>query len=283
MQSGQNRKSCLMKVHFRDKVVLIVGASSGIGRVLALRLAGEGAHVVVTARRKQRLDAVAAEISRQGGRCTLFIADAQDPDAAETVVRTCVKELGRIDVVILNAGGAPAIDMRMMNARDVTAYMRSNYDVAVNYLFPVLQQMRRQGGGLVAQTNSLAGLLGVPLQGPYCAAKGALRLLIDTCRLEFAPFGIRFVSVYPGFVATEATASDGMPAPLEISEEKAVQHIMYALRRARSDYLFPLPMRWLTRLALILPKWLVAWILSRDVPVLPHATDDVHQDRSSFS
>lgn len=272
-----------MNVHFREKVVLIVGASSGIGRALALRLAAEGAHVVVTARRKQRLDALASEIRRQGGRCTPLTSDAQDPDAAETVVSTCVTELGRIDVLILNAGGAPALDMRMMDARDVTAYMRSNYDVAVNYLFPVLRQMRRQGAGLVAQTNSLAGLLGVPLQGPYCAAKGALRLLIDTCRLEFAPFGIRFVSVYPGFVATEATATDGMPAPLEISEEKAVDHFMYALRRVRSDYLFPFPMRWLTRLALILPKWLVAWILSRDVPVLPHASEHIQEDRSSIS
>jgi hypothetical protein len=62
---------------------------------------------------------------------------------------------------VLNAGRAPAIDMRSMTVREVTAYMRSNYDVAVNYLFPVLQHMRKQGGGLVAQTNSLAGFLGV--------------------------------------------------------------------------------------------------------------------------
>lgn len=272
-----------MNIDFRNKVVLVVGASSGIGRVLAIRLACEGAHVVATARRKQHLDALADEIRRQGGQCSVFVADAQDPDAAENVVRSCVTGPGRIDVVILNAGGAPALDMRMMDARGVTAYMRSNYDVAVNYLFPVLHQMRLQGGGLVVQTNSLAGLLGVPLQGPYCAAKGALRLLIDTCRLEFSPFGIRFVSVYPGFIATEATAADGMPAPLEISEERAVDYIVYAMRRARSDYLFPFSMRWLTRLALVLPKGLLAWILRRDVPALPDAAEHPQRDRASLS
>jgi len=254
---------------FKAKVVLIVGASSGIGRVLALRLAAQGAQVVVTARRKDRLDALAAEIAERGGACDVFAADAQDPVAAEDVIRECLRQHGRIDLLVLNAGGAPAIDMRSMQAQEVTAYMRSNYDVAVNYLFPVLHQMRRQGGGLVAQTNSLAGFLGVPLQGPYSAAKGALRLLIDTCRVEFGIFGIRFVSLYPGFIATEATASDGMPAPREMSEDKAVDHIMDALRSERMDTMFPRSTAWLVRLSSVLPKAVVARILRNDVPPAP--------------
>jgi NAD(P)-dependent dehydrogenase (short-subunit alcohol dehydrogenase family) len=254
---------------FEDKVVLIVGASSGIGRALALRLAREGAHVVVTARRRDKLESLVAQIAQEGGHALALAADAQDADAAERVVHETVQRLGRIDLVMLNAGGAPALDMRTMGAREVTAYMRSNYDVAVNYLFPVLHQMVRQGSGVVAQTNSLAGFLGVPLQGPYSAAKGALRLLIDTCRVEFGRYGIRFVSVYPGFIGTEATANDGMPAPLELSEARAVEHLVHALRREPMDYLFPLSMRWLVRLSLWLPKWLVTRILRGDVPPLP--------------
>jgi len=255
-------------MNFDGKVALIVGASSGIGRALALRLASEGARVVATARRKDKLDALVAEIVRQGGHGLALAADAQDPVAAERVVQEAARQFGRIDLVVLNAGGAPALDMRTMGACDVTAYMRSNYDVAVNYLFPVLQQMVRQGGGLVAQTNSLAGFIGVPLQGPYSAAKAALRLLIDTCRVEFSPYGIKFVSVYPGFVATEAVANDGMPAPLQISEQGAVDRYIEALRRERLDDLFPFTMRWLVRLARVLPKRLVARILRSEVPPL---------------
>lgn len=254
---------------FKNQVVLIVGASSGMGRTLALRLAREGAHVVVAARRKDRLDALAAEIKLEGGRCLVIAADAQDPAAAERLVQDAVRQLGRIDLAVLNAGGAPALDMRKMEAREVTACMRSNYDVAVNVLFPVLHQMVRQGGGVVAQTNSLAGYLGVPLQGPYSAAKGALRLLFDTCRIEFAGYGIRFISTYPGFVATAATANDGMPAPLEISEARAVEHILWALRHERMDHLFPFSLRWLVRLARVLPKGLTNRILRREVPHLP--------------
>jgi NAD(P)-dependent dehydrogenase (short-subunit alcohol dehydrogenase family) len=251
------------------KVVLVVGASSGIGRVLALRLAGAGAIVVATARRRERLEALAAEVRATGGRCTTHAADAQDGASAEAVVQACLREHGRIDMLVLNAGGAPAIDMRCMQAAEVLAYMRSNYDVAVNYLFPVLHCMRERGGGLVVTTNSLAGFLGVPLQGPYSAAKGALRLLIDTCRIEFGSYGIRFVSVYPGFIATETTANDGMPAPLEMSERRAVDHLMHAIARERMDYCFPWQMSWLVRLTYLLPKWLVVRILRRDLPPLP--------------
>ena len=241
-------------MEFRNKIILVVGASSGMGRCVALRLAQEGAIIAATARRTERLDQLAAEIRSLGGECMVKAADAQDEAAAAAVVAEVVARYGRIDAVLLNAGGAPAIDMRKLSAAEVKSYMRSNYDVVVNYLVPVLAQMRRQGHGLVAHTNSLAGFAGIPLQGPYCAAKAAARLLLDTCRIEFADFNIRFVTVYPGFVATEGTVGDGMPAPMEISEERATDHILKALRREARDYLFPLNTASLVRLLRILPK-----------------------------
>ena len=254
------------RISFARKVVLVVGASSGMGRGLAVRLAQEGAWVVATARRKELLNDLQLEITLLGGKCLVSAVDALDEHAAAGLVDEIVELYGRLDVVVLNAGGAPALDMREMKAADVTAYMRSNYDVVVNYLFPALEQMSRQGHGFVVHTNSLAGFLGVTLQGPYCAAKGALRLLIDTCRIEFGGRGIRFLSLYPGFVATAQTANDGMPAPLEISETEAVDHMLYAMRGQRWDYLFPWPMRWLIRLARVLPKSLTLWVLRKELP-----------------
>ena len=124
--------------------------------------------------------------------------------------------------------------------------------------------MKIQRSGQIAHTNSLAGFIGVPLQGPYSAAKGAARLLIDTCRIEFAEYGIKFTSVYPGFVATEVTKNDGMPAPFEISEDKAADHILYAIEKQKLDYLFPAVMRWQIRLAQIVPKKLLFFILRKE-------------------
>lgn len=251
---------------FENKVILIVGASTGMGRVVAKKLSAAGAKIAITSRTKEKLDSLQQSLQAQGGECLSIAADALDEAAAAAVVESTVAHYGRIDGVLLNAGGAPAIDMRTMSAADVKFYMRANYDVTVNYLFPVLEQMKRQRGGFVAHTNSLAGFLGIPLQGPYSAAKGATRLLIDTCRLEFAEYGIKFFNVYPGFVATEVTRNDGMDAPLEISEDQAADHILFALRRQKDNYMFPLVMRWLIRLALLLPQPVVNFILKRDVP-----------------
>ena len=92
-------------------------------------------------------------------------------------------------------------------------------------------------------------------------------MLIDTCRLEFENYGIKFCNVYPGFVATQATQGDGMPAPLEVSEEAAADHLIYAIKKEKKNYLFPWPMRWLVRIALVLPDPLVSLVLRGDVPV----------------
>ncbi|MEH6582068.1 MAG: SDR family NAD(P)-dependent oxidoreductase [Halioglobus sp.] len=250
----------------KGKVCLIVGASSGIGRALALQLARRGAILALTARREDRLLALKAEIEALGGQCEIRTADATNSQESAAVVGKFVDIFKRVDIAILNAGGAPAVDMREIGAEDVNHYMRTNYDVTVNYLFPVLEVMKRQRDGFVLHTNSLAGFLGIPLQGPYSAAKGATRLLLDTCRLEFEEYGIKFCNVYPGFVATEATQGDGMPAPLEISEDQAATHLIYALEKEKKDYMFPWPMRWLVRLALLLPGFIVRMILRQDVP-----------------
>jgi len=150
---------------FENQVVLIVGASSGMGRIVALKLAQAGAKLVVTARRKGKLESLASEISDMGGECLALPADALDERAAESVVDSAVGHFGGIDVVLLNAGGAPAIDMRTMRAADVKYYMRTNYDVTVNYLFPVLEHMKKRRKGFVAHTNSLAGFLGARRAG----------------------------------------------------------------------------------------------------------------------
>ncbi len=157
---------------YAGRVVLIAGASSGIGRVMALRMAEEGACLIVTARRREKLETLAEEIEKRGVQYLALAADGEDPDAAAQVVVRAVETFGRIDLAVLNVGGAPALDMREMNARDVTAYMRSNYDTIVNYLFPVLHRMVAQKGGVIAHTNSLAGLLGVPLQGSLQRRQG---------------------------------------------------------------------------------------------------------------
>ena len=244
----------------KNKTILVVGASSGIGRCVALQLGAMGNRVIVCARRQTFLDTLAAEIQAAGGECLPLAADALKPEDMRRVVKQAVAHFGSIDAALLNIGDGPSLDMAKVDAEAACENMRINYDTLVNGLIPLIGQMKAQNHGLIAHTNSLAGFLGLPLQGPYSAAKAAGRMLMDTCRIELAPWNIRFISVYPGFVATERVAEDGIPAPLEISAEAAAQHIIYAMEKEKRDYLFPASMRWLIRLARMLPKPVVGYV-----------------------
>jgi NADP-dependent 3-hydroxy acid dehydrogenase YdfG len=176
-----------------DKTVLIVGASSGIGAQVARRLGQGGNRLVITARRAPELAALAAEIRAAGSSCVDIAADALDPQAAADVVARAVAAYGSIDVALLNAGQGPDMPMEHISVTDVSRVMALNYDTVVNYLIPLIGQMSDQEqGGLIAHTNSLAGLMGIPRQGPYSAAKAAGRTLIDAARVELAPRGIRY-------------------------------------------------------------------------------------------
>ncbi|WP_151477482.1 SDR family NAD(P)-dependent oxidoreductase [Streptomyces albicerus] len=237
-----------------DRTVLIVGASSGIGAEVARQLADGANRFVITARRAAALATVAEEIRAAGSACLDIPADALNAQAAADVVAAAVTEYGSVDVALLNAGQGPDMSMDRVSVADVARIMALNYDVVVNYLIPLIKQMRSQpDGGLIAHTNSLAGLMGIPRQGPYSAAKAAARTLIDTARVELAPQGIRFTSVHPGFVATERISGDGLPKPFQISQERAARHVVRALEREPAQAYFPWPTAALVRTLRALP------------------------------
>jgi len=253
-------------MQLKDKVVLVAGASSGIGRNVALQLSKNNNSIIICARRKQELDELAAEIEKNGSKALAIPCDAVDQHSAKNVIDQAVKEFGRIDAALLNIGDGPAFNMSKITVDEITRNMDLNYTTLVNFLVPLVEIMKEQKHGLIAHTNSLAGFLGLPMQGPYSAAKAAGRILMDTCRTELKPFGIKFVTTYPGFVATERVAEDGIPAPFEITEQAAAGHIIKAMTKEKADYLFPFVTANLIRLALILPKPVTAYILSKSVP-----------------
>lgn len=236
------------------RTVLIVGASSGIGAEVARRLGHGGNRLIVTARRAPELAALAEEVRAAGSACLDIAADALNPKAAADVVSAAVAEYGSVDVALLNAGQGPDMSMDEVTVADVSRIMALNYDVVVNYLIPLIAQMGDQPhGGLIAHTNSLAGLMGIPRQGPYSAAKAAARTLIDAARVELAPKGIRFTSIHPGFVATDRVNADSLPKPFQVSTERAARHVIRALEREPAQAYFPWATTTLVRTLSVLP------------------------------
>jgi short-subunit dehydrogenase len=253
-------------MNLENKTILIVGASSGIGRSVAVQLAKHNNRIIICARRQTELDSSQQQIIEPGSESLAICCDALSEMQAQQAIESSVEAFGKIDAALLNVGDGPSFNMSKSSVKDITDNMHVNYTTMVNFLVPLIVHMKENKAGLIAHTNSLAGFLGLPMQGPYSAAKAACRILMDTCRIELKPFGIKLVSAYPGFVATERVAEDGIPAPFEISEQAAAGHIIKAMTKERADYLFPLVTGCLIRLALMLPKSLTGFLLSKSLP-----------------
>ena len=237
------------------KTILITGASSGLGRALALSLAGTDNRLVVTARREGHLFELQREIEQRGGRCLVRAADATDRDQSRAVVDAAVAEFGAIDVAVLNAGGAPAIDMATAEVDAVLDVMRKNYDTLVNFLCPIIAHMKQSDAGTIVYTGSPAGYFGLPKSGPYSAAKAAGRVLFDTCRIELARTRIRLVALYPGFTYTEGLVADEVPfKSLIIDTERATREIRRAIERGRAHAMFPRRIRLLMAIGRLVPE-----------------------------
>ena len=249
-----------------NKTILIAGASSGIGRQVALLLSQHNNRLIVSARRQQALETLTEEIIANGSQALAVPCDALSSEQALNCVKQSADAFGTIDIALLNIGDGPAFNMSKASVEEINHNTQLNYGTQVNFLVPLIAQMKQQGHGLIAHTNSLAGFLGLPMQGPYSASKAAGRILMDSCRIELKPFGLKFVSIYPGFVATERVSADGIPSPFEISEIDAAKHVVRALEKEKADYLFPFMTANLIRLARILPKSLTNKLLSKAVP-----------------
>ncbi len=232
---------------------------------MARQLAARDNRLILCARRETQLQQLAQEVESLGSQALILPCDARWTDEAAATVAHAIDAATYIDVAVLNMGAGPALDMSEASAEEILDSMELNYATLVNFLVPLIDHMKTRGQGLIAHTNSLAGFLGLPMQGPYCAAKAAARLLMDSCRLELKPYGIHVVSLYPGFVRTERVNNYAMSLPLSISEERAAEHMIRGIEREQANYLFPALSGWLVRLAQLLPHRVRSWIVTKMV------------------
>ena len=185
---------------------IITGASRGIGRAIAERLAREGAAVAVLARNEEMLSEVAAGIGRDGGDCIVRPADVTDAEAFRGVLDSAVSELGGVDILINNAGGnsfsMPLVATRFSGWQKT---QQLNVDSVVHACQVVLPVMLQQQSGAVVNLSSIAALQGAPLMAHYAAAKAAIISLTQSLAVECATSGIRVNALLPGWVETDLT------------------------------------------------------------------------------
>ena len=216
----------MSKSAFNENIVIITGASSGIGKALALQLADEGTWIAVAAHRIERLKSVAAECKQRGGRAFAVQTDVSDPLQCARLIDKTLAEYGRIDTLINNAG--VTMWSRFEDLQDLTvldSIMQVNYFGSVYCTYYSLPYLKKTKGRIVV-VSSLTGKTGVPTRSGYAASKHALVGFFDTLRIEMSADGISVTIAYPDFVATETRAraygSDGKPLGVSPVQEGRV-------------------------------------------------------------
>ncbi len=188
------------------KRVVVTGASSGIGRALAVSLAKRGAVLTLAARRLDRLEALSRELASRFPKITPPAAvpcDVTKADDVSVLIGGTVERLGSVDILINNAGVSVYGETRLTQPGDLRAVMDVNFHGAMRCTHEVLPFMRRQDSGLVVNIASVAGLHGIPYMGAYSASKAALIAASQSLRAELSESGVRIMIVYPGYTDSE--------------------------------------------------------------------------------
>jgi NAD(P)-dependent dehydrogenase (short-subunit alcohol dehydrogenase family) len=204
-----------MAATFEGKVILITGASEGIGRALALKLAAQGAKLAVSARSENRLIELVGECERRGSEAIAIPCDVSVEDQCQRLVRETVERFGGLDVLVANAGRTMWATLESLeDTRVLEDIMAVNYFGAVYCTRAALPHLRARKGRIVA-VASVAGLTGVPARSGYCATKHAMIGFYDSLRIELDGSGVSVTVIAPDFVVTEmhrrAVGSDGQP------------------------------------------------------------------------
>jgi NADP-dependent 3-hydroxy acid dehydrogenase YdfG len=192
-----------LKNNIEGKVVVITGASSGLGEAAARHLSALGATVVLGARRADRIEKLAREIRDKGGKALAIAMDVTRRDQVKKGVDSAVERFGRVDVILNNAGIMPLSPMDRLNVAEWDRMIDVNLKGVLNGIAAVLPYMKAQQSGQIINTSSVAGHKVFTGSAVYSATKYAVRALTEGLRMEVKPYNIRTTIVCPGAVKTE--------------------------------------------------------------------------------
>lgn len=233
---------------FDEQVAWITGASSGLGRALALEFARQGAHLALSARRTDRLQALVQEIQALGRKAAAIPCDVTDEAAVRSAVDQVVAQFGKLDIAVANAGFGISGSIERLDAAAWRRQLDTNVvglAMTARYALPQL----RQSHGRLVLIGSVSALLPGPGTGAYAASKAAVRSIGETLSVECAGSGVSVTTIHPGYVESEiaqvdndghfdASRADKRPARLMWKADRAARVMLRAIARRERDYVF---------------------------------------------
>lgn len=233
------------------KVIWITGASSGIGREVALRLAASGAKVAVSARSADKL----ADLEAASLNIKAYPLDVADLAATQATAAAIASDLGPIDLAILNAGVWVPMDAESYDATGITRAMAVNYSGVTNALGPLIPAMIARKSGHIAIVSSVAGYRGLPVAIAYAPTKAALISLAESLHPDLMDHNVKMTVINPGFVDTPMTKVNSFPMPFMVTTERATHSIINGLISGSFEIVFPWRMKLMSKVTRLLPYW----------------------------
>lgn len=230
---------------FEGKVVLITGASAGIGEALAYRFGEEGASLCLCARREERLLNVVKEVEAKGGQAIALRCDVTVDGEMERAVEEAKKRFQKIDIVVANAGFGVAGFIEKLKIEDFRRQFETNVFGVLRTFYATFEELKKNKGQFVV-LGSVAGYIPSPGSAPYSMSKFAIRAFAETLRAEMKPYGISVVLISPGFVESDIRRTDNfgrvhenkkdpVPSWLVMPREKAAKIIVDAIHAKKPE------------------------------------------------
>lgn len=242
---------------WKNKIVFLTGASSGIGEALALTIAKQGATLGLLARRKELLDDLAARCEAAGGAARAFAVDVTDAAAVQKAADDLRAEFGHIDILIANAGiGGNNPDTRALRPDAVKKVIDINLMGSFHSIAAVLPQMVERGAGHLVAVSSLAGIRGLPKSAAYSASKAAMTALFESVRLDTLGKGIDVTIIQPGFIKTPLTSGRSNKMPFLMELDDAIPLFLNAIEKKKKFAAFPWQLAAIVRAGKVFPAWL---------------------------
>lgn len=242
----------------RWKTAWITGASTGIGRELAIQLAATGVKIAASARRGDKLRGLAANIHP-------YPLDVTDAQAARATLEKIENELGPIELAIFAAGTYSEVSASNIDEKLFASIMATNYLGTVNCLAALLPKMRERRKGHISWIASATGYRGLPKAAAYGPSKAALISLAESLKPELDQMGISLSVINPGFVETPMTYKNDFPMPFLMQPEEAARRTLKGLARGDFEICYPRRLVAVLKLARVLPYGLYFWLIKKVV------------------
>lgn len=237
-----------MPGRLQNKVAVITGASAGIGQASARKLMHEGAFLVLTARRRDRLDQLQAEAKQLGLKAVSVVGDAREEETARRTAEEATKAFGRIDILINNAGVGNYKNLVDTSAEDYAEMMDSNMRTTFLFTRHIAPVMIKQRSGLILMISSMAGVYGFPGEAAYCATKFAQVGFAQGLDKELRPHGIKVGTINPGGVKTEfaigkGRTEQGIAESGMLEAEDVAEAVLFACTQPAGSRIIQIQMR----------------------------------------